>query len=219
MIVTCPQCATRYHLDPEALGSAGRRVRCASCGHRWLVRPPADVPTVLSPAAEPSPAPVGGGPPKRVLSRPERRRSAGSASLVGWLVGVLIVLILASAIIGRNEIVAGFPASANLYRTLGLPVNVQLGLEFANVTSRRFSERDLSILVIEGEIVNISDHERPVPRVKITLLDEGGRPLQHELFEAEQGALAAAGTTGFSARLVNPAEQARNFSVTFDLGS
>jgi predicted Zn finger-like uncharacterized protein len=217
MIVTCPQCSTRYHLDPEALGSEGRRVRCASCGHRWLAKPPADVPTVLSPVAEPPPPPAGT--PNRAVPRAERRRSASSASLVGWLVGVLIVLIIASAIIGRNEIVAGFPASATLYRKLGLDVNLQLGLEFANVTSQRLSERDVSILVIEGEIVNVSDHERPVPPVKIILLDEGGRELHAERLEAERNALGAGEKTGFSARLVNPAEQARNFSVTFDRGS
>jgi predicted Zn finger-like uncharacterized protein len=215
MIVTCPQCSTRYHLDPEALGPGGRRVRCASCGHRWLARPPADVPTVL-PAVDAPPPPTPAAPPKRAVPRPERRRQRASASLIGWLVGVLIVLIIASAIIGRNEIVAGFPASATLYRTLGLAVNEQLGLEFANVTSEHLSERDVSILVIEGEIVNVSDHERPVPRVKIILLDEGGRELHLERLEAEQAALGAGEKTGFSARLVNPAEQARSFSVTFD---
>jgi predicted Zn finger-like uncharacterized protein len=215
MIVTCPQCSTRYHLDPEALGPGGRRVRCASCGHRWLARPPADVPTVL-PAVDAPPPPTPAAPPKRAVPRPDRRRQRASASLIGWLVGVLIVLIIASAIIGRNEIVAGFPASATLYRTLGLAVNEQLGLEFANVTSEHLSERDVSILVIEGEIVNVSDHERPVPRVKIILLDEGGRELHLERLEAEQAALGAGEKTGFSARLVNPAEQARSFSVTFD---
>lgn len=215
MIVTCPQCSTRYHLDPEALGPEGRRVRCASCGHRWLARQPADVPTVLRAVEGPAPPPPPGA-AKRAVPRSERRRGVGSASLVGWLVGVLIVLIIASAIIGRNEIVAGFPASATLYRTLGLPVNEQLGLEFANVTSQRLSERDVSILVIEGEIVNVSDHQRPVPWVKIILLDEGGRELHLERLEAERDALGAGEKTGFSARLVNPAEQARNFSVTFD---
>jgi predicted Zn finger-like uncharacterized protein len=36
MIVTCPACQTRYLVDETELGGeAGRRVRCASCGHLW----------------------------------------------------------------------------------------------------------------------------------------------------------------------------------------
>lgn len=225
MILTCPECSTRYHVDPATLGPGGRRVRCANCGRRWLARPPADAPTVveLTPApmgAPPlGPIPLGAPPRKRALAAPEDGRSNGSASLVGWLVGVLVVLLLASAIIGRNEIVAGFPASAALYQKLGLPVTVQLGLQFENVVSERLDERGVSILVVEGEIVNVSEQAREVPPVRVSLLDDAGRPLQYELFEAGAPLLQAGGKTSFSGRLVNPAKQARNFSVTFDLGA
>ncbi len=42
MLVTCPECSTRYSLDAKALGQSGRQVRCASCGHEWFVQAPAE---------------------------------------------------------------------------------------------------------------------------------------------------------------------------------
>ena len=35
MILTCPQCATRYQVDGAKFPGAGRNVRCAKCGHVW----------------------------------------------------------------------------------------------------------------------------------------------------------------------------------------
>ncbi len=36
MLIVCPNCATSYMVDPSALGSAGRTVRCARCKTTWF---------------------------------------------------------------------------------------------------------------------------------------------------------------------------------------
>ena len=48
MVVTCPNCGSRYAVDPLAIGPAGRKVQCARCDHRWFqmvegAPPPPDV--------------------------------------------------------------------------------------------------------------------------------------------------------------------------------
>jgi hypothetical protein len=183
-------------------------VRCAGCGHRWTARPPADTPKVLDLT---SPDGTEQGPAG--AARPSSRR------VVAWLVAALVVLVLASAVIGRNEIVARFPASAEVYRALHMPVAVRLGLEFEEVTSERLVEGGVSVLVVEGEIVNQSAQSRQVPPIRVILLDDGGRQLQRETFSSKETSLDAGGKTTFSGRLINPPSQARNFSITFDLDS
>src|SRR5664279_3080670 len=39
MILTCPDCATRYVVDDERISPQGRAVRCAACGTRWTAMP------------------------------------------------------------------------------------------------------------------------------------------------------------------------------------
>jgi predicted Zn finger-like uncharacterized protein len=36
MILTCPECATRYEIDSAKFPAAGRKVRCKKCEHVWF---------------------------------------------------------------------------------------------------------------------------------------------------------------------------------------
>lgn len=60
MIVSCPNCASRFTLPDGALGIAGRKMRCARCEHTWHQMPPeqdADDAFAAAPA-EPQRAPA-----------------------------------------------------------------------------------------------------------------------------------------------------------------
>ena len=60
MILNCPQCQTRYLVDPLALGPAGRTVRCARCHAEWKQRPPKDLPRRVDVASAEDPGTGGG---------------------------------------------------------------------------------------------------------------------------------------------------------------
>lgn len=39
MILACPNCSAKFRIKPEALGTGGRKVKCAKCGHQWHATP------------------------------------------------------------------------------------------------------------------------------------------------------------------------------------
>ena len=51
MIIGCPDCSTKFGIPDGALGDAGRKVRCAKCGHVWLATNE-DAITLEQPATE-----------------------------------------------------------------------------------------------------------------------------------------------------------------------
>ena len=57
MILACPECSTRYQIDPGILGTEGRTVRCTKCSNTWKQELPEDVPAQDA-AADDMPAAV-----------------------------------------------------------------------------------------------------------------------------------------------------------------
>lgn len=49
MIISCPECATRYDVEDSRFEPSGRSVRCAACGESWFVPAPAPVEDLLAP--------------------------------------------------------------------------------------------------------------------------------------------------------------------------
>ncbi|MGI9509168.1 MAG: zinc-ribbon domain-containing protein [Geminicoccaceae bacterium] len=220
MILTCPNCSSRYHVDAAAFQHKARKVRCASCGHRWKAQPPVDEPQPadleLAAPAETPKEQVRAAAAATAVRRRGGEPAKTSSSPVGWMLGVgVVVLLLVSAVIGRNGIVGKFPAAAAVYQSVGLTVDQDFGLEFKDVTLDWQREGGAFVLVVEGEIVNLSEANQVIPPVRMAILDSEGRELQHEVFEIGEGELSAGNRVNFSGRLVDPIEQGENFRLTF----
>ena len=56
MIITCPNCETRFNVNPAALVPDGRAVKCMRCSHTWTERPPQEARPRLAAAAAPAAA-------------------------------------------------------------------------------------------------------------------------------------------------------------------
>lgn len=214
MIVSCPSCATRYLIDPTALGGEGRTVRCAKCSHTWHEQPPADMPKrvdILPPDNEPRPIPFGSNLPAIVA---KRRR----ANRLGWLaVAAAVVIIVVGGILARGPIVDAWPPAGKLYAAIGLGADAvdTADLKFQNVAQEQVVEGGVAILVVRGRIYNLAEDSRAVPPVRIRLFDAANIELKYWTFAAEQSELPAQSYTKFETRLTSPPVGAVSLRIGF----
>lgn len=214
MILTCPNCATRYAIDSEKLGSEGRLVRCGKCRHAWHQKPSENVPRWLDSLPLPSgPRSIPPGLTPLPISSESRRHR-------GTLVWLSIVLVLAAIVgggwFGQERIVQAWPPALEFYRIVGLtPASVAKGLEVRNVTTKRVLEEGVQILTIEGEVVNVSSETRVVPPLRVVLSDKQRHDVQHRTFKANESKLLPGEVTKFSTTIKNPPSEATDLAVDF----
>ena len=218
MILSCPECSTRYLVDPAALGPDGRLVRCGKCAHTWAQMPPADMPRALDP------------PPLRAAEREEemrrgpsrlpaiRRPRRGRAASIAWaLLVVLLAVVIGGGFFMRDMVIATWPAAAQLYAGLGLTSEQPgSGLDLRNVRSRELTSDGAKTLLIEGEITNSSPTVRQVPKLRALLFDSREREVQHWSFSAPESRLMPGETAAFRTEIRNPSANAVRLTIVFE---
>lgn len=225
MIITCPECETRYTADTAGFPASGRKVRCSKCGHLWhqAAPEPESVLTQESPLA--SGAAEHGGATSLASAQatssppqvPVAKRSwAENLGLVaGWTgLAAMLVLIGWMGLRFRQEIAALWPQSSTLYATFGVKVNSG-GIEINDVTYRHETENGRPVIEVAGKLVNVSSRELAVPRVRVTLTDDDQRELYHWIFSPPRKTLGVGQSLGFSTRLTGPPPAAKHFQLHF----
>jgi len=229
MILTCPECATRYQTDASHFSPDGRKVRCAKCGHVWFQAPPAPEPEIESfeEAPEPPPEPVipqraayaqpasvhdalSSDPPRPRARWPERIGLA-----FGWAALAAILLVIGwSALRYRQDIASLWPQSSTFYKAVGMSVNTR-GIAFRDRNAHFEKEDGLDVLVITGNLVNTSSHELSVPPIRVSLSDADKRELYHWNFAPGVATLRAGQAAPFRTRLSSPPPALRNVELRF----
>ena len=237
MILTCPECATRYVAPDGSIGPAGRVVRCANCHASWRAMPESeDEPLELAPAAEPDvfdePEPAAAATPvvehvselpgeelpkvfrKRVKARAENRKAAASGAVFGLALAAVVALLAALAV-SRESVVRAWPKTASAYALLGMPVNAT-GLEIDHRPTLEFVDGRPAI-VVRGSLRNVEGREVVVPPLKITLLDVDGKPLRTKLSQGQDLKVPAGATRYFEESVLDPPRSVSDVEVSFAL--
>lgn len=214
MILNCPSCATRYLIDPAALGENGRLVRCARCSHSWTERPPEDMPKrvdVLPPPEQVTPLPPGSNLP--ALNNAPRRQG-----WIGWAALVMVIAgIAAGGYVARDRIIETWPEAALIYGRLGLGEEaVVVGLELRNVKQTTAIVNDQTVVNLTGEIVNISDRTQEIPRVIADIMDKNRNVIRTWFVTPRSGELLPGEMTAFDADYPDPPKEAVQISVRLE---
>ena len=211
MILTCPSCATRYLIDPAALGDTGRMVRCARCSHSWIERPPADMPKqvdVLPPPEQVTPLPPGSNLPA-INNAPRRHGWIGWAALV-----LVIVGIAAGGIFARDKIVEVWPDTALIFASLGFGEEAAvIGLKLRNVTQSTSIINDQTVVNLTGEIFNPSGRPQAVPKVIAEIMDKNRNIIQTWVLSPRSDQLLPGEKTEFDDNYADPPKDAVQISV------
>ncbi len=137
------------------------------------------------------------------------------SSVIGWgALAATIVLVAGLSVYYRYNIVKILPGSAQLYAQLGMPVNIR-GMSFANVVYKRDFENGLPVLAIKGEIINLTDQQKTLPRVRFGLLDGTDRELYNWTVRVDKKPIAPNARVKFVTRLASPPAGAQGLMVRF----
>jgi predicted Zn finger-like uncharacterized protein len=233
MILTCPECATRYFVPDDKVGPDGRTVKCSSCGNRWTAHgEPAlelfvdadEGATVRAPAdpvfeEQPVSALPGEELPKvfRQKADTDRRvREAVTTGVVWAGMAVAMVALVASAVIFRVNVVKLWPGSAAAYAGVGLPVN-RLGLTIENIRAEAALEDGHAALSVTGIIRNVEDKPAAAPPLRVTLINKAGKVVAVKLAAPADPLIPPGGVRHFVVSLLDPPTTAADLEVAFDL--
>jgi hypothetical protein len=140
-------------------------------------------------------------------------RPGGAVASAFVLVGLVVAA--TAAIAARTAIVSIAPATAAVYASVGMPVNLR-GLMIADVRATVTEQADgQGELLVTGEIANLRDRETPAPNLRLALCGKDGRELYVWTARPPKTRLGTRERISFRARLAAPPAGVREVLVKF----
>ncbi len=160
-----------------------------------------------------------------VRQKEKKKKKGGFFKFLIWL--IIIIAVLGSAVhFGRGMIMQFVPQAAPVYKVydeyfgmvqdmLGMKPELRDLMEIRDVHSSRRTEGNDNILIVAGDVGNISETTQTVPQIRVSLFDASDAEVQFLIVDTKDKEVAAGGTTPFEAQIKNPAASARRLEVTF----
>jgi len=225
MILSCPNCATKYTLNEAQLGPRGRTVRCAACKTTWHAEMP-EKPIDLSFSdvkkketvedlqevkAKKLPLKY-----RAILEDKKRMKAVAAQGLVWGGLAAIMAVVLALGFFLRVDIVRAFPRIAGAYAMVGLPTN-GTNLQFGSYTADGTFKGGRYVLTIKAQIRNMSSKPTPVPPVRVKLFDSTSQPFDSVLIPPNGLMVAPHQTRTLVFDVSDPKNLTTSLNLGFDL--
>jgi hypothetical protein len=161
----------------------------------------------------PQPAPMSTMPPPGAVAPSNRQRARSRSMMMMMVGGATFVGALLLFFSLPSEIARIWPASASVYSALGIEVNIS-GFKIVASHSQELNN-SVPVIVIDGKIINETDRELDVPKVRLAVRDSGGKEIYHWTVLADQSRLGPREQGTFKARLESPPADAADLEVRF----
>ncbi len=230
MILTCPECASRYFVDDARVGPKGRTVRCASCAHSWRAMrdsaPFDDAPLALTPSPSFAPdapsdgtAPAGRATPLPKLIRAEaiekkKSREAVAAGVAWAGLGAGFVALVLASVLFRVDVVRLWPQAASAYAFAKMPVN-PTGLAFDSVQGQPNLIGGHAALTVTGVERNVETGPRASMPLRVILFDKAGKRLTSAVSAPPSRQIGPGETRPFAVNFIDPPPEGASFVVEF----
>ena len=235
MILTCPQCTTRYLLPATALAPDGHNVRCSNCAEVWYQEPDYDELAELQAGeddAGEAEAPVFDDIPEGVkpdieldlVDREDAQEEGEALPLKARLISyaaaaAVFFLILGALVMLKSPMVQAWPPSAGLYQMLGMEIAVPgegLVFDHLKITANPSSDHGETIS-LSGRIVNLTAHAQVIPAVEASLRGSGGEIVETWYLAVPEKRIDAEGTLDFAQDYIAAQTGAHEVSLKFVL--
>ncbi len=161
-------------------------------------------------------------PPQNIESAAARRLRL-PADPKGWLrwpltqlqTATLALIVLDAIIVGwRADFVRLMPQTASFYAMIGLPVNLR-GLNFDGLTTATEQNENVTILVVEGAIVNNTHKWASVPHLRFAVRNAARQEIYAWNAGPPRATLPPGEAVTFRTRLASPPPDAHDVLVRF----
>jgi predicted Zn finger-like uncharacterized protein len=153
-------------------------------------------------------------PPRHTARRaPKPKRPRDKTFALSAVTGFLALTVFCG-IAARAMLVRAVPDLAGFYAAVGLGVNLR-GLEFRAVRTAQATQDGIPVLVVEGEIANVTSQTVEIPKLRLAVLGKEGREIYAWTSQLPRSSLKEGEQMPFKSRLASPPPEARQVFVRF----